>query len=164
MLHLQHGMLDARPEEDDPEFEDRSRRASQRPNDLGRQASQNRRASLGGLIDGYQQSRSHRIRRGSITGAIGDSDAPVPRPSTAAVQVERPLVENHEAPLPLTSAPMKHTSRSEQQPRPMSPLPQLPQQSLPVLVRVTWNRSVDVYHAALCVLKTICDAPYTRSM
>ena len=104
MLHLQHGMLDARPDEDDQACEDRSRRASHRPNDLGRQASQNRRASLGGLIDGYQQSRWHRTRRGSITGAIGYFDAPVPRPSTATVQVESQLVESRDAPLLLTGA------------------------------------------------------------
>ena len=59
LIALQHGMLDARPDEDDPEFDEKSRRASQRPNtDLGRSRSLHRRGSLGGLVDGLWQIKS----------------------------------------------------------------------------------------------------------
>ena len=67
-------MLDARPDEDDPEFDEKSRRASQRPNtDLGLRRSVHRRGSLGGLVDGLWQIKSEHLH--SETTSIAHSKA-----------------------------------------------------------------------------------------
>ena len=79
-------MLDARPDEDDPVFDDRSRRASQRlNNDLGCRPSRHRRASLGSLIDGRRQGKpGHAPQLTSDNDAQGEIRsrirAPVPAP------------------------------------------------------------------------------------
>jgi len=83
-------MLDARPDEDDPLFDNRSRRASQRlNNDLGCRPSRHRRASLGSLIDGRRQGKpghappltSDKNAQGEIRSWVR---APVPAPVDSA--------------------------------------------------------------------------------
>jgi hypothetical protein len=80
-------MLDARPDEDDPVFNDRSRRASQRLNtDLGCRPSRHRRASLGSLIDGRRQGKpGHAPQLTSDNDAQGETRSRIRAPVPAAV-------------------------------------------------------------------------------
>jgi hypothetical protein len=85
-------MLDARPDEDDPVFDDRSRRASQRlSTDHGRdpslRLSPHCRASLGSLFDGLWQERLHAV----VPPLTSDNDAESEIHSRIRVPVQEPV-------------------------------------------------------------------------